>query len=91
MAPPGLLPLPLPATQWRRLAKEFGLSPQQKRIVELILCNACDKQIAVAMKLRRPTIRTYLSRIFARLGVNDRLELVLLVLRRSHDLGKRKG
>jgi len=91
MAPPGLLPPPLSADQWKRIAKELALPPQQRRIVELILRNACDKQIAAALRIGRPTVRTYLSRIFARLGVSDRLELVLLVLRMSQETRPRKA
>lgn len=86
MAPLKLPPLPLPLKQWNDIAKELNLSPQQKRIVELILRNACDKQIAAAMGRGKPTIRTHLDRIFRRLEVEDRGELVLLVFRLSHGL-----
>lgn len=86
MASPNSLPLPLPTRLWNRMAAQWRLPPQQKRIVELILRNACDKQIAAAMQLSPSTVRTYLGRVFQRLGVHDRLELVLLVLRRSHTM-----
>jgi DNA-binding NarL/FixJ family response regulator len=81
-----LPPLPLPPPIWDRIANSLQLPPQQKRIVELILRNRCDKQIAADMQLCRPTVRTYLSRIFSRLQVSDRQELVLLVFRMSHGM-----
>jgi DNA-binding NarL/FixJ family response regulator len=82
----GCLPLPLPPRLWNEIARELEFSPQQKRIVELILRNACDKQIAAALGRGKPTIRTHLDRVFRRLEVEDRGELVLLIFRMSHGL-----
>ena len=87
MAPLHLPPLPLPQKLWNNIARELELSPQQKRIVELILRNACDKQIAIALGRGKPTIRTHLDRVFRRLHVEDRGELVLLIFRLSHQPG----
>ena len=72
-----LPPLPLDAFTWRSIANSMGLSPQQARIVELILRNQQDKAIAASMKLSVATVRTYLRRIFDRVGVEDRLSLIL--------------
>ncbi len=72
--------LPIPPAQWRRLVSRMALSPQQTRIVELILLNRCDKEIAAEMGLKVPTVRTYLERVYHRLGVTDRLALVLKLL-----------
>jgi DNA-binding CsgD family transcriptional regulator len=65
--------------QWAEVVCAFRLSPQQARIVRLILQNKPDKQIAVELNLNRYTIRTYLKRIFDRLGIDNRLGLVLHV------------
>lgn len=78
--PDGLPPLPITAHQWRLVAAELRLSPQQARIVELILRGLSDRQIAAHLGLRVPTIRTYLARIFARLNVGGRTAIVLRVL-----------
>jgi DNA-binding NarL/FixJ family response regulator len=79
-------PLPMTDGQWDRLATTLKLSPQQKRIVELILRNRCDKQIASAMQIKKSTIRTYITRVFQRLGVADRHELILLLFAMSHGI-----
>jgi DNA-binding NarL/FixJ family response regulator len=86
MAALDLPQLPLPSETWNKLCGSLKLSPQQKRIVELILLNHCDKQIAAAMQLRPPTVRTYITRIFYRMGVRDRHELVLKLFAMSHGL-----
>lgn len=73
------LAFPMDDATWRRVADGLGFSPQQTRIVELILCNRQDKEIAAELSLTIPTVRTYLSRAFVRTGVSDRLGLVLRV------------
>ena len=72
-------PLPMNAATWRRVSHELALSPQQTRIVELILRGQQDKEIAAELNLTVPTVRTYLKRIFDRLNVADRMALVLRI------------
>jgi len=74
-----VVPRLLDAEECDRAARALDLPPQQARIVSLILQGKRDKQIAAAMGLQRPTVRTHLARIFSRLGVADRMELVLRV------------
>jgi DNA-binding NarL/FixJ family response regulator len=84
MADQNIPELPLPAEKWQQLTERLKLPPQQVRIVELILRNYCDKQIAAALGLKVPTVRTYLHRVFERMGVDDRLGLVLRLFALSH-------
>jgi len=86
MAAHDLPSLPLSPEKWQALVLSLHLPPKQERIVELILRNQCDKQIAAVMGLKLPTICTYKSRIFDRLGVSDRIELVLLLFAMSHGI-----
>lgn len=74
-----LPPLPVSDPEWQEIAKELALSPQQTQVVELILRNLQDKQIAEELNIAFPTVRTYLRRIFDRLGVDDRMGLVLYI------------
>lgn len=82
-----LRPLPLNQSLWDVIAQQLGLPPQQKRIVELILRGQQDKQIASRLNISFPTVRTYLERIFDRLEVVDRMDLVLLIFSLSHEEG----
>jgi DNA-binding NarL/FixJ family response regulator len=86
MTIPIISQLPLPPEKWDEICASLKFSPQQKRIVELILLNHCDKQIAAAMQLRHSTVRTYITRIFGRTAVSDRHELILKLFAMSHDL-----
>jgi DNA-binding NarL/FixJ family response regulator len=70
---------PVDAATWAKVVPLLELSPQQTRIVELLLQGMGYKQIAAAMDRGVPTIRTQLNRMFHRLGVEDRVELILHV------------
>jgi DNA-binding NarL/FixJ family response regulator len=73
------------------VAERLAISPQQKRIVELILCGKQDRDIADALGLTVPTVRTYLTRVFARVGATDRMDLVLRVFALAvNEAGDRK-
>jgi DNA-binding NarL/FixJ family response regulator len=73
-------PLPISEDGWKRAAAALRLSPQQARIVEGLLRGMRDKQIAADLDLSVPTVRTYLARMFIKIGVADRVELILRVV-----------
>ena len=89
MASANLPPLPLPPEKWNQLIATLKLSPQQTRIVELILRNYGDMQIATELGLKVPTVRTHLNRIFERLRIEDRGALVLMLFAASHQTAPR--
>ena len=86
MAESSLPDLPLPPEKWRQLRQSLHLPRQQLRVVELILRNCSDKQIAAEIGIAIPTVRTHLTRTFARLGVENRMGLVLKLFAASHRL-----
>ena len=80
------LPLPLLTdSEWKHVVHVLKFSPQQVRIVELILQGKKHKQIAMELVLSESTVQTYLGRIFHRLGVGDRTELILHIFAASRD------
>jgi len=80
----------LNADEWNEVVGSLGLSPQQAKIVELIVSGEGDKQIATSLGLKRSTIRTHLRRIFTHLQVADRMELALRVFAAACQRCKRK-
>jgi DNA-binding NarL/FixJ family response regulator len=68
-------------TEWADLTSCLRLSRQQSRIVALLLDGLCDKQISKAMGISLPTVRTHVGRLFAKMGVHDRVELMRDVFR----------
>lgn len=69
--------LPFANDEWHVIVDRLKFSPRQARIAELILRGRRDKDIAAALGLRLPTVRTYLQRMYLRAGVKDRVGLVI--------------
>lgn len=67
--------------EWGELLRQLSLAPRQEQILEQIMDGLSDKQIAGKLNICVPTVRTHLSRLFARLDVCDRHELSLEVFR----------
>lgn len=67
--------------EWKVLVDELALSPRQGEIVHHLFAGRSDKQIAHEMNLALPTVRTHLGRLFAKLNVQDRHELILYIFR----------
>lgn len=78
--PGDLPPLPFSETLWDRIAAKLRFSPQQKRIVELILRKQQDKEIAELIDLQVPTVRTYMRRVFQSTQTANRVELLILIM-----------
>jgi DNA-binding CsgD family transcriptional regulator len=74
-----LPPLPLAVAEWQAIVKRLGLSRQQARVVELLLRCASQRQIAAALSISEPTLKTYMQRIFARTGTKSRMHLAMHV------------
>ena len=68
--------------EWLQLKEDLALSPRQAEVVEQLFLGHSDKQIAFALSMSVPTVRTHLCRLFARFGVADRCELVVQVFAR---------
>lgn len=66
--------------EWTSVREKLGLSTQQAQMVKYLLQAKCDKEIARAMGISVPTVRTYMSRVFHKLDVDDRVKLVLHVV-----------
>jgi DNA-binding NarL/FixJ family response regulator len=59
--------------------KLAALTPREKEIVRLIVGGASNKQVASALDISERTVKGHLSNVFQKLGVDDRLKLVLYV------------
>lgn len=83
-----LPPFPLDERLWHGVAAAMKLSPTQTRIVELTLRDACNKQIAAALNMSVPTLRTHQDRIAARTGTHGRMQLAMRVMALSHEVAR---
>jgi DNA-binding NarL/FixJ family response regulator len=66
--------------EYARAARQLGLSPRQTDIVKRVLQGKSDKQIASELGITLSTVRTHMCRLFQKYNLDDRMELVLMVL-----------
>ena len=68
--------------EWTQLAAGLAFSPRQAQVVHCILRALGDKQIAAELGISIPTVRFHLSAVFAKIGVQDRCELLIHIFSR---------
>lgn len=83
--------IPLDDDHWREVIERLQLSPTQAKVTALLLRGAARKQIADALSIAEPTIKTYLDRIYARTGTACPMQLAMRVLAVSHEVRRPKG
>ena len=69
------------ALDGRRKAAEVleNLSPRERDIAADVANGLSNKEIAAIRNITEPTVKTHLTRIFAKVGVDSRVTLALLV------------
>jgi DNA-binding NarL/FixJ family response regulator len=65
--------------EWRSLATALGLSPREAGVVQAVFDGASEKHIAERLGLSPHTVHTYLWRIYRKLNVQSRQELLVRV------------
>lgn len=67
--------------------RRTDLSPQESRVLELVVKGQTNRQIASALKLSTKTVKNYLSNAFQKLHVGRRAEAAAIFTRRQTDSG----
>ena len=60
--------------------QDFGISPREKEVIGLIVAGYTNNDIAQKLGISKQTAKHHLTHIFDKLGVSNRLELVLFAL-----------
>ena len=76
---------PFDQETWRILVTKLQLPPQQAKATELVLWDKGNQEIAEAMGISEPTVRSHLRRAFDRLGVETRMSFTLRVTALVHE------
>jgi DNA-binding NarL/FixJ family response regulator len=69
-------------------ARVMGLTPQQRRVFELLAQGKLNKQIAFELNVTEATVKAHLSQIFKKLGVRSRTQ-ALIAAQRVNAKGRR--
>lgn len=75
--------------EWRSLAALLGLSPRECGVVRAVFDGDSEKRIAERIGLSPHTVHTYLWRIYRKLQVQSREELLVRVFAEFRSLPKR--
>lgn len=67
--------------EWTDLQRCLHLSERQAQIARLLVQGKADKQIAYELGVSISTVRTYMDRLFRRLDLHDRVELIVHMFR----------
>jgi two-component system nitrate/nitrite response regulator NarL len=71
----------LTRTKSRRIKTQVRLSPREREIVNLVAQGLPNKTIASVLEISPWTVATHLRRIFVKLGVSSRAEMVAQALK----------
>lgn len=67
--------------EWRGLVMELGLSKRQEEIVRRVFDDLSEAAIAHDLGLAPPTVHTYLRRLYRKLRVKSRGQLLTFIFR----------
>ena len=73
---------PSPLFALRRASRGDGLSPRETEILRLVALGYTSAEIAAGLHLSRRTVETHRARVYSKLGLARRAELVQFALRR---------
>lgn len=62
-------------------AKTISLTPRERQLVRLLSQGLSNKEIGTVLDLKESTVKVYLSKLYRKAGVSDRLELALIGIR----------
>jgi DNA-binding NarL/FixJ family response regulator len=65
--------------EWRTIAERLSLSPREVEIAHGVILNLKESAIAGKTGMRRSTVKTHLRRMYRKLNVQSRSDLVLRV------------
>jgi two-component system nitrate/nitrite response regulator NarL len=61
--------------------KRVALTPRERQLLALLAQGLKNKEIAYTLQITEGTVKVYLSRLFQKVGANDRFDLALFALK----------
>lgn len=71
---------------WQRIALALGIAPRELEIVRHIFDDRTEADIARELRISPHTVHTYLARIYHKLSVTSRVQLVVCVVEQQNAL-----
>jgi DNA-binding NarL/FixJ family response regulator len=77
--------IPVPSLRVLSISCKHLLTPREEQVVALVADGMSNREVAIELGLREHTVKTYLFRIFEKLGISRRVELVLFAMNHGHN------
>ena len=77
--------------QWKHLQKCYRFSDRQMQILKLLFAGLDSDRIAKKLKIRYNTVKSHFSKIYKRVGVQSKTELVMQIFQlvQTHNKNQR--
>ena len=72
--------IPTPSVSVSGLSQDFGLTPRERQVIALVGAGYTNKDLARELGISENTAKHHLTNVFDKLGVSNRLELVLFAV-----------
>lgn len=72
--------LPLDDSKWNAVSESLSLSPREVQIIQGIFADDKESTIAHQLGISPHTVHTYVERVYRKLAVNSRVQVVLRVV-----------
>ncbi|HSQ28855.1 MAG TPA: helix-turn-helix transcriptional regulator, partial [Gemmatimonadaceae bacterium] len=66
--------------EWQVIDSELGLTTREREIVELVLADLKESAMGAELGISPHTVHTHLERVYRKVGVRGRVQLVVRVL-----------
>jgi DNA-binding CsgD family transcriptional regulator len=66
--------------EWELLGRALRLSAREQQIVRLAVADRKERAIATALCMSPHTVRTHMERVYHKLGINSRGELIVRIM-----------
>jgi DNA-binding CsgD family transcriptional regulator len=76
---------------WRQVSGDYRLTPRQDEVARLMCEGLTYKSIAVRTGISINTVRMHMRALFMKVGVHDRVGLILHLIAAERGLGELRG
>ncbi len=73
------------AMKLKKMSSRFGLTPRESEVLKYVLRGMKNAEVARDLQITEQTVKDHLSRIYRKIGVENRFELMYLLVKESDE------
>ncbi|UCH15588.1 MAG: PAS domain S-box protein [Bacteroidales bacterium] len=75
----GILILARPVKELIQMREHYNISEREAQVVQMVITGNTNKKIAYELSISERTVKTHLTRIFNKMGVDNKIQLMMLL------------